>query len=116
MKLQLECSLHRLFLDFWLSGFSFSRMSLGIIYYGLQWQLFIHRLTGAEGLVPHISAWHGFSYAPLQMTIGVVIVGVLLYLFLRYWRGIYSIAPMRWSLDGLYNGIIDTDGKGSHGV
>lgn len=61
--------------------------------------------AGAEGMVPHISAWHGFN-APLKMTIGVILVGGLLYVFLRYWRGVYTIAPMRWSLDGLYNGVL----------
>jgi multicomponent Na+:H+ antiporter subunit A len=60
---------------------------------------------GAEGLVPHIVAWHGFN-AAIKMTIGVVIVGALLYFFLRYWRGIYSLAPMRWSLDSIYNGLL----------
>lgn len=61
--------------------------------------------AGAEGLVPHISAWHGFN-EPLQMTVGVIIVGGLLYVFLRYWRGIYTVAPLSWSLDGLYNGLL----------
>lgn len=61
--------------------------------------------AGAEGLVPHISAWHGFN-EPLQMTIGVILIGGLLYLFLRYWRGVYTIGPMRWSLDGFYNGLL----------
>ncbi|WP_318617874.1 Na+/H+ antiporter subunit A [Sporosarcina sp. YIM B06819] len=67
---------------------------------------------GAEGLVPHISAWHGFNM-PLLMTIGVVIVGSLLYLFLRYWRSVYTIAPLSWSLDSLYNGMLVQTEKGS---
>jgi multicomponent Na+:H+ antiporter subunit A len=67
---------------------------------------------GAEGLVPHISAWHGFN-APILMTIGVVVLGALLYFFLRYWRGIYTIAPMRWSLDNVYNGFLSQLEKGS---
>ena len=47
----------------------------------------------------------------ILMTIGVIIVGVLLYLFLRYWRGVYQIAPMRWNLDSLYNGIVEQVGE-----
>ena len=62
--------------------------------------------AGAEGLVPHISAWHGFNYPPLLMTIGVIVLGVLLYLTLRYWRGLYKITPAGWSLDSLYNGLL----------
>ena len=68
---------------------------------------------GAEGLVPHISAWHGFTYMPLLMTIGVVIVGVLLYRFLRYWRSVYTIAPLSWNLDTLYNGMLVRAEQGS---
>ncbi|MEK5068260.1 Na+/H+ antiporter subunit A [Sporosarcina sp. FSL K6-1508] len=60
---------------------------------------------GAEGFVPHIQAWHGFN-APIMMTIGVVGVGALLYIFLRYWRGVYTLAPMRWNLDSIYNGLL----------
>ncbi len=67
---------------------------------------------GAEGLVPHISAWHGVN-TPLLMTVGVVVVGGLLYMFLRYWRSVYTIAPMRWSLDTLYNGILTQAERGS---
>jgi len=67
---------------------------------------------GAEGLVPHISAWHGFNM-PLLMTIGVVVIGGALYLFLRYWRSVYEIAPLSWTLDSLYNGILIKTEKGS---
>lgn len=59
----------------------------------------------AAELTPHIKAWHGPNMA-LFMTLGVVIVGVLLYIFLRYWRAVYAIAPMRWTLDAMYNGLL----------
>ena len=42
-------------------------------------------LSEVGELAPHISAWHGFN-APLWMTIGVVVIGVLLFRFLRYWK------------------------------
>lgn len=67
---------------------------------------------GAEGLVPHITAWHGFNGA-IMMTIGVIVVGALLYFFLRYWRGVYSLAPMRWNLDSMYNGLLTQAEKAS---
>lgn len=49
-----------------------------------------------------ISAWHGFN-AELLMTAGVVAAGAFLYLFLRYWRGVYKLFPERWTFDALYH-------------
>ena len=40
------------------------------------------------------------------MTIGVVIIGFLLYKSLSHWRSLYSVGPMLWSLDTLYNGTL----------
>lgn len=67
---------------------------------------------GQAGLVPHIQAWHGLNPA-LFMTIGVVLIGMLLYKFLHYWRGIYTLSPMNWNLDTLYNTSLTTVEKGS---
>ncbi|CAM3221304.1 Na+/H+ antiporter subunit A [Filibacter tadaridae] len=67
---------------------------------------------GAQGLVPQITVWHGFKPA-LLMTIGVIVVGALLYVFLRFWKGIFTIEPMRWSLDSLYNKFLVQTEKGS---
>ena len=50
-----------------------------------------------------ISAWHGFESAALWMTVGVVILGIILYRTLRRWKGIYMVAPMNWNLDALFN-------------
>ena len=61
---------------------------------------------GAEGLVPHISAWHGFNDASLLMTIGVVVVGCIAVLIPPLLARLYTIAPMRWNLDSLYNGML----------
>ena len=63
-------------------------------------------LTQVEDLTPHISAWHGWNYTPLLMTLGVIVIGFLLYRFLRYWRSVYKVVPLRWSLDALYNGTL----------
>lgn len=49
-----------------------------------------------------ISAWHGFN-TELWMTIGIIVLGTLLYLTLRYWRRIYRLFPDTRSLDALYN-------------
>lgn len=61
--------------------------------------------SGLDGLTPHITAWHGVNNA-LLMTISVVILGGLMYKFLRYWQGLYTIPPFRWSIDTLYNSVL----------
>ncbi|BAQ08983.1 monovalent cation/H+ antiporter subunit a [Bacillus sp. OxB-1] len=66
----------------------------------------------ASGLVPEIAAWHGLNPA-FWMTVGVVTVGFLLYFFLHYWKGIYNIAPRRWSLDSIYNGLLNRSEQGA---
>ncbi|RDW17380.1 Na+/H+ antiporter subunit A [Oceanobacillus chungangensis] len=53
-----------------------------------------------------ISAWHGFQ-PELWMTIGVVVFGVLLFISLKYWKGIYALLPESWSFDSLYNAILE---------
>ncbi|MDN4606373.1 Na+/H+ antiporter subunit A [Sporosarcina highlanderae] len=69
--------------------------------------------AGAERLTPHIKAWHGFNPA-LWMTIGVVVLGTILYRFMRYWRGIYTIAPLKWNLDTAFNAGLTWLENGSH--
>lgn len=68
----------------------------------------------AEGLIPHIVAWHGFTNPALWMTVGVVILGIILYKFLRYWRGVYTIAPLKWNLDAAFNATLILLEKGSN--
>ena len=63
-------------------------------------------LSGTSNLTPHISAWHGEVNDALLMTIGVVVVGSFMYIFLRFWRPVYSLFPMNWNLDALYNGML----------
>jgi len=49
-----------------------------------------------------IQAWHGWN-TELWMTIGIVLLGSLLYLTFRYWKGIYRMFPEHLSFDALYN-------------
>lgn len=68
-------------------------------------------------LVPHISAWHGLKdNMPLYMTIGVVLIGFALYKSLRYWRSLYSVGPMLWNLDTLYNWTLKQMEKSSASI
>ncbi|KMY48774.1 Na+/H+ antiporter subunit A [Peribacillus loiseleuriae] len=49
-----------------------------------------------------ISAWHGWN-TELFMTIGVVALGVFMFIFLKKWIRIYGIFPQALTLDHLYN-------------
>ena len=49
-----------------------------------------------------ISAWHGWN-TELFMTIGVVLVGGCLYIFLKKWKGIYGFMPQSLQINNLYN-------------
>lgn len=51
-----------------------------------------------------ISPWHGFK-TELFMTIGVILVGILLYYTLKRWKKIYSLFPKRITINGLYHSI-----------
>lgn len=51
----------------------------------------------------HISFWHGWN-VELFMTIGVITIGVLLFLTLRKWNRIYEFFPQKLALNKLYDG------------
>lgn len=56
-------------------------------------------------MTPHIHAWHGFNIE-LYMTIGVIVLGLLLYRYMKYWIKIYRIFPQYWTLNAMYERII----------
>ncbi|KAB2334057.1 Na+/H+ antiporter subunit A [Bacillus mesophilum] len=49
-----------------------------------------------------ISAWHGWN-TELFMTIGVVVIGSILYILLKKWIGLYSVYPQSFTLNRLYD-------------
>jgi multicomponent Na+:H+ antiporter subunit A len=60
-------------------------------------------LIGPEGKFDvHIYMWHGWN-AELFMTIGVIILGTLLFLGLRKWSGVYQLFPQKLALNHLYD-------------
>ncbi|MED1603850.1 Na+/H+ antiporter subunit A [Cytobacillus kochii] len=60
-----------------------------------------------EGVLKiHISAWHGFS-AELYMTIGVVVVGTIMYLMLKKWTKVYRLYPQNLTINALYNNSLE---------
>ena len=70
-------------------------------------------LPDIPGAMPSIAAWHGEIGTALIMTIGVIVLGIILYNSLKYWRTLYSVGPFRWNLDALYNGTLNLMGRGS---
>lgn len=63
------------------------------------------KFEGMTGLVPEIHVWHGWGM-PIFMTIGLIVAGILLYRFLRYWKGIYRLGFLQWTLDRFYNAFL----------
>jgi multicomponent Na+:H+ antiporter subunit A len=59
-------------------------------------------LENGEAFDVHISHWHGFS-PELFMTLGVIVLGFLLFKTLSKWTGIYRIFPERLSLNHIYD-------------
>ena len=62
-------------------------------------------IPGISGAAPHISAWHGFN-AELFMTLGIIVVGTVLFLTLRSWYKIYLLQPANWTFTALYNSFL----------
>ncbi|QUG43314.1 Na+/H+ antiporter subunit A [Psychrobacillus sp. INOP01] len=56
-------------------------------------------------LTPKISAWHGVK-PELLMTIGVILVGAILFKFLKLWKPIYGLFSSRFTLNALYNNLL----------
>lgn len=56
-------------------------------------------------LTPSIYAWHGLN-PELYMTIGVVMIGVILYRLLPKWKRIYLLIPQRFTLNAMYESTI----------
>ena len=59
----------------------------------------------ARELTPHIYAWHGFN-TELQMTLGVFIVGAILFKTLNKWKPLYRLFPQKYSFNAYYNNMI----------
>src|SRR5699024_12658719 len=49
-----------------------------------------------------VLAWY-VLYGDFEMTFGLVVLGSLLFMLLRYWKGVFRLFPAAWSLDALYN-------------
>jgi len=70
-------------------------------------------LKDGEHFHIHISHWHGFT-AEFWMTVGVVILGIFLYLTASKWKRVYDLQPKRMTLNQLYDHSLKTAGKTSN--
>ncbi|MGE6517146.1 Na+/H+ antiporter subunit A [Lysinibacillus sphaericus] len=57
-------------------------------------------------LTPHIHAWHGIN-AELLMTLGVVIIGIILFKTLEKWKPLYRVFSQKYAFNAYYNRMID---------
>jgi len=72
-------------------------------------------LADSGGIDVQITAWHGLT-TELFMTIGVVVLGTLMYLTLRKWKGIYSFFSTEGRLNILYDQGIEKMESFSYGL
>ena len=70
-------------------------------------------LAATTNLGVEISQWHGFNTA-LMMTIGVIVIGIFLYAFPRFYRWIYALFPLNWSFNSLYDLVIEKSEESSY--
>lgn len=61
-----------------------------------------------EEMTPHIAAWHGYINTELIMTFGVIVVGVFLYRTLKKWRPVYLWIPQSFTLNAIYERVINS--------
>ena len=69
--------------------------------------------SSTEEIDIHISAWHGFT-PELWMTIGIIVVGLLLYWTLSKWQPLYEKFPNRFSLNRLYESLMTFSETGTN--
>ena len=63
-------------------------------------------------LTPHISAWHGVN-TELLMTLGVIIIGFVLFKTLKSWKPLYRVFSQNFTFNSYYNHLINFSEKGS---
>lgn len=70
-------------------------------------------LGAGEEFLVHISFWHGFT-TELFMTLGVIILGIILYKTQFKWNKIYQAVPENLTLNRLYNFLLNGAQSGSY--
>lgn len=70
-------------------------------------------LEAGEEFMVHISFWHGINIE-LIMTLGVILLGIILYKTHSRWQQIYKNIPEKLSLNRLYDALIEGVQSGSY--
>ncbi len=58
-----------------------------------------------DEMTPRIYAWHGLN-PELWMTIGVIVLGIVLYKLVKYWVRVYKWFPQKLTFNSIYEGFI----------
>lgn len=69
--------------------------------------------NSTEDIHIHVAAWHGFTLE-LWMTIGIVVLGFILFITLKKWQPLYQKLPQKLTLNHLYNRfmrLLDSDSQ-----
>jgi multicomponent Na+:H+ antiporter subunit A len=61
-----------------------------------------------------VAAWHGFGSPELWMTVGIIGIGLILFLTLARWQKLYAIQPEYLSLNALYDSLMVASEKGTN--
>lgn len=59
----------------------------------------------------HVSAWHGWT-PELMLTLGIVVLGSLLFLSMAKWQKLYDLQPRSFSLNACYDSFMAFGEKG----
>lgn len=70
-------------------------------------------LNTGDQFIVHISFWHGFTIE-VYMTLGVVLLGIVLYRTFPKWKNLFDKLPERFSLFRLYDRLLDWSQSGSN--
>ncbi|MBX9974132.1 Na+/H+ antiporter subunit A [Cytobacillus firmus] len=70
-----------------------------------------------EGYVydTHIYFWHGFT-PELFMTLGVITLGILLFVTLPKWRSVYNLFPEKLTLNRFYDSMLEVSQRASFNI
>lgn len=70
-------------------------------------------LGAGEAFIVHIAFWHGFTIE-LFMTLGVMLLGVILYKTHPKWKKIYEAVPEKLALNRFYDALVERSQTGSY--
>lgn len=72
-------------------------------------------MLAIDSIETNIVAWHGFN-RELFMTIGVIVIGTIMYVNLRKWYPIYQYYPEGLTLNRMYDSLLEKTEAGSKSV